>query len=478
MAIKNSLHQHYHFIKQLAPALHNWLNGATCIGAYTLSKQELLICFSKNNQSINIKVIAKFQSGFLLFDEVPFNKGSNAQSCFETLTNKQVIEVKPHHYNRSFSIIFNNQAQLIIKCYEALINAVLVENNEVIDVFRESILNDWQYNQQEFHVTNQELISKIDAVNWEDNQFFIVQQLHSFALLLAPHAQAVVVLNTANPLEASTVFAKYTLSALSFNEAKASRLASLQGEIKKLTQQIKLTQQNLETLKHQSPFEEVGHLIMANLHLITKGQEQIELFNFYKNQPITVKIKSTLTPAENAAYYYRKAKNKKIETEQMEQKLSNMQQKLVLLENTFKQLSEAQHSKQLKIYTKEKKQDAPFPFKKFFFEEFEIWVGKNAANNDLLTQKYAHKNDLWLHAKDVSGSHVIIKHKAGKTMSNALIAFTAAIAAYYSKHKGNALAPVSYTLKKFVRKPKGFEPGQVVIDREEVIMIEPGLPKT
>ncbi len=478
MAIKNSLHQHYHFIKQLAPAIHNWLNGATCIGAYTLSKQELLICFSKNNQSFNIKVIAKFQSGFLLFDEMPFNKGSNAQSCFETLTNKQVIEVKHHHYNRSFAIHFDNQVQLIIKCYEALVNVVLVENNKVIDVFRESILNDWQYNQEEFHVTQQELIAKIDAVKWESNQFVVAQQLDVFTLLLTTDTNATVVLNTANPLEASTVFAKYTLSALSFNQAKASRLASLNGEIKKLTQQIKLNQLGLETLKHQSPFEEIGHLIMANLHLITKGLEQVEVFNFYQNTPITIKLKPNLSPADNAAYYYRKAKNKNIEIKQIEHKIGNMQQKLILFEHTLKSITEAQHLKQLKIYTKENKQEPPFPFKKFLFEEFEIWVGKNAANNDLLTQKYAHKNDLWLHAKDVSGSHVIIKHKAGKPMSYALIAFAAAIAAYYSKHKGNALAPVSYTPKKFVRKPKGFEPGQVVIDREEVIMIEPGLPKT
>lgn len=478
MAIKNSLHQHYHFIKQLASDLNSRLTGATCIGAFTLSKQELLICFNKNNQPFNIKVIAKFQSGFLLFDEIPFTKGSNAQACFEAILNKQVVKVTPHHYNRSFSIRFDNNTELIVKCYEALINVILVESQKVIDVFRDAIQKDWEYHEEEFNVTDEVLIAKINQVNRLNEQFVIVKQHNLLALLLQPQSNADVLLHTTNPVEASNVFGKSMLSLLTFNQEKVSRIATLQGEIKKLSQQLIANQQSIENLKHESPFEEIGHLIMANLHNITKGEERIELFNFYKNQPFTVKLKSTLTPAENAAYYYRKAKNKKIEIEQLENKLFSTQQKLDQLQQTLLQLSEAKQMKQLKVYTKENKKEPPFPFKRFMFEEFEIWVGKNALNNDLLTQKYAHKNDLWLHAKDVSGSHVVIKHKAGKIISNGLIAHAAAIAAYYSKHKGNTLAPVSYTLKKFVRKPKGFEPGQVVIDREEVIMIEPGLPKT
>jgi predicted ribosome quality control (RQC) complex YloA/Tae2 family protein len=101
-------------------------------------------------------------------------------------------------------------------------------------------------------------------------------------------------------------------------------------------------------------------------------------------------------------------------------------------------------------------------------------VGKNAANNDLLTIRYAHKNDLWLHAKDVSGSHVVIKQQS-QTFPIAVITYAAQLAAYYSKLKGSTLVPVSYTLKKYVRKPKGMEPGQVIVDREEVILVEPKL---
>jgi predicted ribosome quality control (RQC) complex YloA/Tae2 family protein len=214
---------------------------------------------------------------------------------------------------------------------------------------------------------------------------------------------------------------------------------------------------------------------MANLHAITPLSKQVELFNFYTNKNIVIKLKPDLSAAQNAAYYYRKAKNKSIELEQMEQKLLSMRNKLIHQTTLLEHVMLVNNAKQLKQYQVKTKQQEVFPFKRFTYKDFEIWVGKNATNNDLLTQKYSHKNDMWLHAKDVSGSHTVIKHKAGKPFTKELIMYAAQVAAYYSKHKGNALAPVTYTLKKFVRKPKGAEPGQVIIDKEEVIMVEPKL---
>jgi predicted ribosome quality control (RQC) complex YloA/Tae2 family protein len=102
-------------------------------------------------------------------------------------------------------------------------------------------------------------------------------------------------------------------------------------------------------------------------------------------------------------------------------------------------------------------------------------VGKNAKNNDELTLKFAHKDDLWLHAKGVSGSHVIIKHKAQLAFPASVIEYAAQIAAHYSSAAGSSLVPVIYTPKKFVRKPKGANPGQVSVEKEELLLVEPKL---
>ncbi len=105
----------------------------------------------------------------------------------------------------------------------------------------------------------------------------------------------------------------------------------------------------------------------------------------------------------------------------------------------------------------------------------EILIGKNARNNDLLTQRYARKEDLWLHARDVSGSHVVIRRQAGKKFPVNVIEKAAGIAAYYSKRKNDTLCPVIVTPKKYVRKTKDLLEGQVIVDKEEVVLIEPSL---
>src|SRR5690606_15434518 len=83
------------------------------------------------------------------------------------------------------------------------------------------------------------------------------------------------------------------------------------------------------------------------------------------------------------------------------------------------------------------------------YEGFKIYVGKSAENNDELTQKFAHKDDLWLHAKDVTGSHVIIRHQSGKTFPKTVLEKAASLAAFYSKRKNDSLCPVQYTQKKY-----------------------------
>jgi predicted ribosome quality control (RQC) complex YloA/Tae2 family protein len=136
--------------------------------------------------------------------------------------------------------------------------------------------------------------------------------------------------------------------------------------------------------------------------------------------------------------------------------------------------------KELRKYLKDHEltSEKPVPtpeqlFKKTEYMGYEIWIGRNAKNNDLLTQKYAFKEDLWLHAKDVTGSHVIIKYQAGKNFPEPVIEKAAELAAYYSRMRTDSFCPVIYTPKKYVRKPKGLPEGAVVIDKEKVLMVEP-----
>lgn len=119
---------------------------------------------------------------------------------------------------------------------------------------------------------------------------------------------------------------------------------------------------------------------------------------------------------------------------------------------------------------------AESPFRKFSIGKYEVWVGKNAKSNDKLMHT-AHKEDIWLHARGMPGSHVVIRMGNEKSFPpKAVILKAASYAAYYSKAKGMQTAPVMYTKQKYVRKPKGAAPGAVVVEREEVEMVPPTKP--
>ena len=103
---------------------------------------------------------------------------------------------------------------------------------------------------------------------------------------------------------------------------------------------------------------------------------------------------------------------------------------------------------------------------------FSIFVGKNNRQNDELTLKTAKTNDMWLHTKNIPGSHVIIQSN-GNDIPETTINEAALLAAFYSKGKNSSLVPVDYTLKKFVKKPAGAKPGMVIYTTNKTCYITP-----
>lgn len=124
-------------------------------------------------------------------------------------------------------------------------------------------------------------------------------------------------------------------------------------------------------------------------------------------------------------------------------------------------------------------QKEPSPYREFVLEEgFTVFVGRNSANNDQLTMRFAKQNDLWLHVRGQSGSHCVLRSPTSSSarVPKRILEQAASIAAYYSSARNGTWVPVVYTLRKYVRKPKGAAVGAVTLEREEVIMVKPGLP--
>ncbi|MFM8741850.1 MAG: NFACT RNA binding domain-containing protein [Cytophagales bacterium] len=177
----------------------------------------------------------------------------------------------------------------------------------------------------------------------------------------------------------------------------------------------------------------------------------------------------------NAEVFYRKSKNQQIEIAKLRESIVSKRKEIMSLETRILEVGQTGDLKFLRKANEvaQPKNAVPLPYRELEFKGFKIWVGKSAQANDELTLKHSFKEDLWLHAKDVAGSHVLIKHQASKPFPKDVIERAAELAAYYSKRKNDSLCPVSVTSKKFVRKRKGDPAGMVVVEREEVVMVVP-----
>ena len=213
----------------------------------------------------------------------------------------------------------------------------------------------------------------------------------------------------------------------------------------------------------------MADILMANMYAIEQGAEKAVLHNFYNELPITIALNPELNAQQNAERYYRKGKNEHKQVEIAQQQLQAVNDKLDQLNAQPIQNLTIQSSSKAKV------EEQPNFAYILTVDDFEIWVGKNAKSNDEIVRR-AYKEDIWLHARGYRGAHVIIRCGKSDKPSLHTIEKVAAIAAFNSEGKSSHLVPVIYTLKKFVRKGKGMAPGQVMVDKEEVILVEPVKP--
>lgn len=283
---------------------------------------------------------------------------------------------------------------------------------------------------------------------------------------------------------------------------KERKILSLQSKLDqiikknmvKINNKISEYQNKLEEVKNCEQYKVNGELIKANLSNIEKGDQEIIVANYYSTQQenITIPLINKLTPLENARLYFKKYRKTKDSFLIISEQLKINQLKLNQLSELHKLYSQNSHSLSNlhNIYndlTKSgwaKKAAAPLkkakketnrlqPAKYISKDGWEIYVGKNNWQNDFLTLKLASGNDTWLHAKNIQGSHIIIKNKGIKQSPPLGTLIQAAnLAAHFSKAKKENKVLVDYTLKKHVKKPKNAKPGMVIYSHEKSLWIK------
>lgn len=276
--------------------------------------------------------------------------------------------------------------------------------------------------------------------------------------------------------------------------------------LEKLKRRKEKIEEDLREAEKFEAYKKFGDLLMINKDSIKKGLSSVKLEDVYEPQKglIEIPLNVKLSPIQNAQAYfkrYRKAKDalgiikrREAQTEKKILQIKKTLQKLsggtkdIELEEIKEELISLGFLREEKIPDKRKKfrsQDTKgFSPKRFVTKDgAEILVGRNNTENDYLTFKIAHPDDLWFHAQDVPGSHVLLKRKEKKKQPSPNdIKQAAQLAAYFSKAKEEKKATVIYTLAKYVKKPKRGKPGLALVERGKTIMVEPKLidkyPKT
>jgi len=237
-------------------------------------------------------------------------------------------------------------------------------------------------------------------------------------------------------------------------------------------------------------YEAWGHLLMAQAADQGAGREDITLPDILNDgEAVTIKLNPALTAIENAQRFYAKARQTRQSRRHAEDRWASVQRQADEAGELLAQLQALERYADLEVFLADNKAalaqftrpeavgEERLPYRRFEIDGWEIRVGKNAKSNAELTTKHSGPHDLWLHARGVPGSHVVIR-RPNKTaqVPKPIIEAAARIAAHFSDARPQPLAPVIVTERKYVRPVKGGPPGLVRVDREDVVMVEPGLP--
>jgi predicted ribosome quality control (RQC) complex YloA/Tae2 family protein len=523
------MNQNFYFLRQLSNILRPQVVGLKFMECFSQERDELIMVLAQARgkhsfyKPFFIRASLRADFACLNFPE-SFNRArQNSADVFENLNDLTVTGLRQFDNERAFGIELEGGFTIVFKLFGNRSNVILFQDTTIIDIFNSKLVGDNNLTISTLDRNIDQSWAAFEAAAFDHRKLFPTfgKELNAYLepLLTAdatPQKRWNIIQELLQKLNQPTYYvstwnyqptlalvplgevqATFTDPLLAINDfynnyVKINVLDKEKGEILRLLQKRMLrtqtyiddTFEKLTKMDDGPKNEELGHILMANLHQIPERIDQIELFDFYRDQAIVIKLKPDLNPQKNAENYYRKSKNERIEIEKLNENITLREQELATLKQHWAVIEKTEAVRELRKYLKNNQiqADNVAPtaaqlFKLIQYEGFVILIGKNAKNNDLLTKHHTYKEDLWLHARDVAGSHVVLKYKAGQRFPSHVIERAAQLAAYYSKRRNDTLCPVIVTPKKFVRKPKGLPDGEVIVEKEEVILVEPSGPK-
>ena len=264
---------------------------------------------------------------------------------------------------------------------------------------------------------------------------------------------------------------------------------SVQNLCTRLTKKLAIQEKERQESLERERLRQLGDILTANLHKIQKGQTKVLVEDFYDENmaEIEVALSPILSPQQNAAKFYKDYARMKTAEKELTRQIEIGTQELAYLQSVLEELNRAQTDGELEEIRQElqeggylkadtgkrkMKQSKLAPMRFVSTDGYPIYVGRNNRQNDELTFKLARKDDLWLHASKVHGSHVIISC-GGTTPPDDTVTQAAQLAAYYAETAGGQNIPVDAVPVKLVKKTPDRKPGMVIYHSHRTVIVNP-----
>ncbi len=273
---------------------------------------------------------------------------------------------------------------------------------------------------------------------------------------------------------------------------KNDLVKKLRKRLRRLEKQQEQLEKEPERLKQADTFEHFGHLLMSQPDPESPvAKENVTVSDWAdQGREMTIPVKKGKNLIDQAESYYKKAAGIRREIAVSEKKKKRVRAEQTEIDNLLGELSKIEHPPELDKWLKRHqsrlqqlgvtpsdRQPAARPYRLVPLDNYEVWIGKSAKSNDEML-RLSHKEDIWMHARGTTGSHVILRNRGIIDWPDrSLVLRAASWAAACSRLSGSSMVPVMIAKRKHVRKPKGAPPGQVMVTNERVEMVRPQKPE-
>lgn len=262
----------------------------------------------------------------------------------------------------------------------------------------------------------------------------------------------------------------------------------IKNEKNKNERKLKKHLRTLKKAESAEHYQKMGELLTAHMHAVKQGDTKADVIDYYDpgQNTLTIELNPNQTPSENAQGYFKTYQKLKTSKQVIENEMKKAEAEIDYLEQLLQQIDTAREAdieeireelreegylkKQKQTNKRKNKPKKPVPETYTATDGTTILVGKNNKQNEYVTMKLAHRDDIWLHALDIPGSHVVIRDQ---NPSEAALEEAALLAAYFSKAQHSSSVPVDYTKIRHVKKPNGAKPGYVTYDNQKTQFVTP-----